>query len=1048
MGSGALVFSENPTITDAELINPVITGALFPADQAQASNYAVDTGLAANTYIAAFTPALTAYPNGMPLRILALHSNTGPSTLDAGDGPLPIYRRNSTSLIGNEIIAGQPFEVLTFSDHFQLLSITPATDVAAFAGTDTQSAITPAQLTAIAIVIDPSGDVHLPRDLYVARDLFVGRNGAFVGTVDVARLNIASTFTTVSGATTTNTMLVSASGNVDGTTDIRGFVLNNTFNGAAGGTNSTVVNIQSQVSHTAGTMTLAIGLDAWARLGVLSSSNGNLTNAYAIRAHVANESLTGNIDRAYSLYVQEIDLADGAGLVNYAHGVHVRQQQGPPPLTPGRVRLEAIGVYVEDMNHGAALTAAYFSHMHNNSSDQVLYPKYALYFDGTASSIHNGALNIGDVTDPTLTALLQVRRSVEGSVQGAYFGYNGLLNAQGHVDGTGDLRGIRQAVTWIGTNNIAEVDALSAAVVLSATAATVTTVYGLSATLQLNSTGNVTTMTGVHGGLFHNGDGVTTTANAFQAGLTFQGGTGTVGAITGLAVGNIGGVRVTGSAVGVDIGAASVITGGGLNASIRTQNAAGTNKFNIYAIGSAANILTGPTNIGDITTPTNITLRIASVLGAMGATATVIGTSGVATMTANADGLSDFRMIKSMLAPTGANNYAMLMLGDHQMELGATAGTIAAAHGIHAYVRNNGDAAITLSRVFSGQVFVNGNGVVTAATAYYAKLNFSAGTGTVVTSRGIHVDDVGGARVSSVAIGIDIENPSGITGGGINANIRLNATAATARWALYAPGGASSAHSGSLSLGQTTAPAARLDVLANIPTAAAGQSIGGIQSIAALSAADAGGTTDYRNFKQVISLAGANSAVNFVAHEIQEEINHTAGTLTTAFGTETYVRLGGAGAITTLRGNRTRILINGAGVVTAATGLTTGVTFQGSTGTVTTSRGIHINDVGGARVTSEAVSIEIDALSSITGGGITAAIRSSVSTGTNRWFLYNASTGPSNFAASYLQFSEMTAPSAPAADQVRLYSQDNGGGKTQLMALFSSGAAQQIAIQP
>lgn len=44
--------------------------------------------------------------------------------------------------------------------------------------------------------------------------------------------------------------------------------------------------------------------------------------------------------------------------------------------------------------------------------------------------------------------------------------------------------------------------------------------------------------------------------------------------------------------------------------------------------------------------------------------------------------------------------------------------------------------------------------------------------------------------------------------------------------------------------------------------------------------------------------------------------------------------------------------------------------------------------------------------------------------------------------------SEMTAPSAPAANEVYIYAQDNGAGKTQIMALFSSGAAQQIAIQP
>jgi hypothetical protein len=43
---------------------------------------------------------------------------------------------------------------------------------------------------------------------------------------------------------------------------------------------------------------------------------------------------------------------------------------------------------------------------------------------------------------------------------------------------------------------------------------------------------------------------------------------------------------------------------------------------------------------------------------------------------------------------------------------------------------------------------------------------------------------------------------------------------------------------------------------------------------------------------------------------------------------------------------------------------------------------------------------------------------------------------------------EMTAPAAPAANGVRIYAVDNGSGKTQLMALFATGAAQQIAIEP
>jgi hypothetical protein len=48
----------------------------------------------------------------------------------------------------------------------------------------------------------------------------------------------------------------------------------------------------------------------------------------------------------------------------------------------------------------------------------------------------------------------------------------------------------------------------------------------------------------------------------------------------------------------------------------------------------------------------------------------------------------------------------------------------------------------------------------------------------------------------------------------------------------------------------------------------------------------------------------------------------------------------------------------------------------------------------------------------------------------------------------YLELTEMAAPAAGAANTCRLFTQDNGAGKTQLMAIFNSGAAQQVAIQP
>ncbi len=49
---------------------------------------------------------------------------------------------------------------------------------------------------------------------------------------------------------------------------------------------------------------------------------------------------------------------------------------------------------------------------------------------------------------------------------------------------------------------------------------------------------------------------------------------------------------------------------------------------------------------------------------------------------------------------------------------------------------------------------------------------------------------------------------------------------------------------------------------------------------------------------------------------------------------------------------------------------------------------------------------------------------------------------------STVRYTEMAAPTAPPVNTVEVYAEDNGAGKTRLMALFNTGAAQQLAIQP
>jgi hypothetical protein len=73
--------------------------------QAGSSWYAVDTGVA-NAYVAPLTPGLASRTDGMVIRLRIKNANTGPSTIDDGLGPVPIWNRNMVALKGGEIVGG------------------------------------------------------------------------------------------------------------------------------------------------------------------------------------------------------------------------------------------------------------------------------------------------------------------------------------------------------------------------------------------------------------------------------------------------------------------------------------------------------------------------------------------------------------------------------------------------------------------------------------------------------------------------------------------------------------------------------------------------------------------------------------------------------------------------------------------------------------------------------------------------------------------------------------------------------------------------------
>lgn len=147
-GTTALNWSANDLV--ANLWTAGQAAAMLQVGQAQSqdSNWALDAGVA-NAYVATYNPSVVSPTSGMPLRFKALNSNTGASTFNPGSGAAPIVRRNGSALIGGEILAGDVIECFWQGTAYHIMNgVAPATAAAIAGGTDTQSAVTPAQLAA------------------------------------------------------------------------------------------------------------------------------------------------------------------------------------------------------------------------------------------------------------------------------------------------------------------------------------------------------------------------------------------------------------------------------------------------------------------------------------------------------------------------------------------------------------------------------------------------------------------------------------------------------------------------------------------------------------------------------------------------------------------------------------------------------------------------------------------------------------------------------------------------------------------------------------
>lgn len=93
--------------------------------QGGSQNYAVDTG-AANAYVAAFSPVVSAHVAGMPLRVKIVNTNTAASTFNDGAGVLAAVRPGGLPLHPYDLQAGGIYTFIYNGTNFEVAELAGA----------------------------------------------------------------------------------------------------------------------------------------------------------------------------------------------------------------------------------------------------------------------------------------------------------------------------------------------------------------------------------------------------------------------------------------------------------------------------------------------------------------------------------------------------------------------------------------------------------------------------------------------------------------------------------------------------------------------------------------------------------------------------------------------------------------------------------------------------------------------------------------------------------------------------------------------------------
>lgn len=111
-------------ITPSKTMRNQVLTAIETLIEARSGNYALDTG-AANAYVVALSPPITAYTDGLGIRARLIHGNTGASTINAGAGAVALLRDDGAPVQLGDIPADSIVTAtyLTASSGFRINSV-------------------------------------------------------------------------------------------------------------------------------------------------------------------------------------------------------------------------------------------------------------------------------------------------------------------------------------------------------------------------------------------------------------------------------------------------------------------------------------------------------------------------------------------------------------------------------------------------------------------------------------------------------------------------------------------------------------------------------------------------------------------------------------------------------------------------------------------------------------------------------------------------------------------------------------------------------------